>query len=460
MYSLSSYAQTLSTKINKAYTAFEQNAQLKYGTLAFTVLNGNTGGVIFENRGRQGMATASTLKTITSAMAFQVLGNDYRYATRLHYSGTVDAQGVLHGHVVLVGSGDPTLGSDRYAMAKSNVLLDRWVAAIKKTGIRSVEGSVLADDGLFGKQEGPPRWVWQDMGSYYGAGISALNWMENKAALTFTVGSQVGDAARLQSVTPDLSYLQFVNHVRTGGKGTGDKVYPYIAPYGSVVQLEGTYGIDLKKTIEMAVPDAAYDVAFRLHDALEKAGIRVSDAPATAFGWKQSGKPFPQVNKLLDEYHSPALKDIVYWFNQKSINLYGEALLKTVAHVRGEDTETMTAAQWMASYWSDQLGFPKEELRIYDGSGLSPENRVTANAMAHILLAVKKEKWYKEYLESFPVYNDMRMKSGTIDGVMGYAGYHTHSSGVPLVFVVLVNNYTGSGATMRQQIFKLLDVLK
>lgn len=114
----------------------------------------------------------------------------------------------------------------------------------------------------------------------------------------------------------------------------------------------------------------------------------------------------------------------------------------------------------MADYWSERLGFPKGEMRVYDGSGLSPENRVTTKAMGKVLLAVRKEQWFQDYFDSFPTVNGLRMKSGTIDGVIGYAGYHTNKSGVPLVFVVLVNNYTGNSQSLRQHIFKLLDVLK
>lgn len=454
------YAQSLPDRLDKAYASLEQSAQLKHGSSAFTVLNGHTGEVVFDAHGQLGMATASTLKTITSATAFQLLGNDYRYKTSLRYAGTLDAKGELKGYIVLEGTGDPTLGSGRYTASRPETLIARWVSAIQAAGIRSIRGTVLADDRLFGGQQTPSRWVWQDMGSYYGAGVSSLNWMENKAELIFRPGASKGEAVSLLSVKPDLPYLRFVNKVTTGASGSGDKVYPYIAPYGSAVQLKGTYGIDLKKHIEMALPDAAYDVAWRLHEALVKAGISLSEAPTTAFAWQQSGKVFPNGTKLLDEYGSPPLKDIVYWFNQKSINLYGEALLKTMAHVQGKNTETLEAARSMADYWSERLGFPQGEMRIYDGSGLSPENRVTTRAMSKILFSVRKERWFQGYFDSFPTINGLRMKSGTIDGVIGYAGYHTNKAGVPLVFVVLVNNYTGSGQSMRQQIFKLLDVIK
>ena len=95
-----------------------------------------------------------------------------------------------------------------------------------------------------------------------------------------------------------------------------------------------------------------------------------------------------------------------------------------------------------------------------DGSGLSPENRVTTNVLARILLAAKKEPWFASFFESLPVYNGMKMKSGTIGGVLGYVGYQTTKDGTPLVFALLVNNYQGTATPMRQQMFRLLDNLK
>lgn len=453
-------AQAIPEKLALAYERFSKLPALAHGLSSITVVHAQTGEVLFTANGDLGLATASTLKIVTAATAYQLLGPDFRYKTQLLYAGNIDAQGTLNGYIILKGSGDPTLGSDRYEKARPDALLASWVSAIKTAGIRAVSGTVLADDRLFGGQQTPPRWVWQDMGSYYGAGLSALNWMENKAQLRFQAADRVGAGTQLLSTKPDLPYLQFANNVLTGERGSGDKVYPYAAPYASLVTLTGTYGIDLKKGIEMALPDAAYDVAWRLKQALERAGIKVSDAPATAMEWEQSQKNVPGRTRLLHEHVSPPLREIVYWFNQKSINLYGEALLKTVAHIQGKPTETLDAAQFMANYWCERVRSPRQAMKIYDGSGLSPENRVSTKTMAAILASVKKEKWFDGYFDSFPIYNGLRMKSGTIDGVMGYTGYHTNAQNVPMVFSVMVNNYAGSSQAMRQQLFKLLDALK
>jgi len=454
-----SYAQSLEQKINIAYQQFESNPNLKYGTASLTVLDAKTGSVIFSKNGNTGLATASTLKTITSAAAFYLLGADYTYQTELYYTGQV-VDGILNGDIVIKGSGDPSLGSDRFEQTKESLLLTQWTHAIVNAGIKKINGSIIGDDLLYGGQKAGPRWIWQDLGSYYGAGISGLNWRENLVDVHILPGRQVGAVTTLQSTVPNVSYLKIVNESTTGSPGSGDKVYPYSAPYSSLIYLRGTYGIDLKKPIQIALPDAAYDAALRLQLNLERQGVSVRQPATSGKLLKLSGKEVPSAGRTLFVHQSPTLKDLVYWFNQKSINLYGEALLKTIAQQKGSVLDTDDAADTMRDFWVNKLGLEKGSMRIFDGSGLSPENRVTTMAMAKILTSIKRESWFSDYYKSIPVYNGMKMKSGTIGGVLGYTGYQKASNGTELVFSLLVNNYEGTAYNMRQQMFRLLNALK
>ncbi|WP_345234110.1 D-alanyl-D-alanine carboxypeptidase/D-alanyl-D-alanine endopeptidase [Olivibacter ginsenosidimutans] len=452
-------AQSLQQKISAAYQKFENNPNLRHAVTSLTVLDARTGAVVFSKGGNIGLATASTLKTITSAAAYYVLGADYVYQTELFYTGDIQ-NGVLNGNIVIKGSGDPSLGSDRFDATKESILLNQWSDAIAKAGIQKINGSIIGDDLLYNGYTAGPRWIWQDLGSYYGAGTSGLNWRENLVDLHLKPGAQVGAAAVIQNTAPNIAYVKLVNEITTGPAGSGDKVYPYAAPYSSLIYLRGTYGIDFRKSVQLALPDPAYDAALRLQLALEGKGISVQQPATTAKLLHLSEKPMPNNTKLIWTHTSPKLSDLVYWFNQKSINLYGEALLKSIALKQHKDTETIEAASYLGDFWTNKLGLEKGTLRIYDGSGLSPENRVTTMAMARILSSIKKEPWFASYYKSIPTYNGMKMKSGTIGGVLGYAGYQKAANGTELVFSLLVNNYEGSANGMRQQMFRLLDVLK
>ena len=107
-------AQGLKDKMASAYQTFLDNGKLTNGIASLTVLDGKTGHVIFSDNAAIGLPTASTMKVITSITALDILGPDYTYKTRLAYTGHIDSLGVLNGDLIITGSGDPTLGSDRF----------------------------------------------------------------------------------------------------------------------------------------------------------------------------------------------------------------------------------------------------------------------------------------------------------------------------------------------------------
>lgn len=454
------FSQTISQKLEKAFSSLESDPQLKYATASLTVLNAQNGQVIFSGNGNTGLAPASTLKTVTSATAFHLLGADYTWKTTFGYSGTISANGTLTGDLILTGGGDPTLGSWRYADTKTEVLIRQWVKAVRESGIKEIKGRLIADDTLFGSQNLPPGWIWQDIGNYYGAGPNGLTWKENQFDLYLKPGARAGDPVILTRTDPAVPYLKIVNEVKTGQAGTGDNVYAYSAPYSNLIYLRGTYATDLKKVIAASLPDPAYELAFRLQDSLKKSGVQFSRPPITGRQLQVEKESFLPVQKVLSVHTSPTLSEVVYWFNQKSINLYGEHLLKTLAIQKGKEPETAEGVKEVQSFWKTRLGIEEGALNVVDGSGLSPGNRITTMTMANILLSVKKEPWFKSYFDSFPVYNNMKMKSGSINDVIAYAGYQTGSSGTPFVFSIIINNYQGSSASVRQKMFSVLDNLK
>lgn len=453
-----SFAQTTAQKIERAYKGLVNDEQAKYATTSLCVLDANTGKVIFANNENVGLATASTLKTITSATAFYTLGKDFRYETKLSYTGNITADGILKGDIIITGSGDPTLGSWRYEQSKENNILNQWVAAIKAAGIKKIEGSVISDDSTFGTSTIPTGWIWQDIGNYYGAGSGSICWRENQFDIQLKAGASVGEPAEIVKTIPQTPYIQLVNELKTGASGTGDNAYGFLAPYSNIGYLRGTWGMGIKKTgISLALPDAAFDAAYRLQDTLKRLSIEcgknASSTRLLALEHKQIGNE----QKPLLSIFSPTLSQIVYWFNKKSINLYGEQLLKTIAYQQGKEASTKNGARAAIDFWTGK-GIDKNALNMIDGSGLSPGNRITTMAMASILFQAQKEEWFSDYLNSFPTYNGMSIKSGNINDVTAYAGYYTDKNGNKYVAVININNYSGSGIS--KKLFQVLDALK
>ena len=460
LFFLSATSQTISQRIARAYSVFENDPQLKYASASLTVLNALNGETIFSKNGNTGLAPASTLKTITSATAFHLLGADYTWKTTLGYSGTITADGTLQGNLILKGDGDPSLGSGRYDHTKADRVMKQWVEAIRHSGIKAIKGRLVADDTLFGSQNRPSGGIWQDIGNYYGAGPNGLSWRENQFDLIFKPGAKAGDPVTLVRTNPAMSYLKIVNEVKTGKAGSGDNVYAYSAPYTNLIYLRGTYGIDLKKVIAASIPDPAFEIAFHLQDTLKSLGLHFSLPAITGRQLMIEKESILPAQKIISVHTSPSLNEIVYWFNQKSINLYGEHLVKTMALQQGKAPETAAGMDVLKEFWNKKLGLDEASMNVADGSGLSPGNRITTMTMATILQSAKKEPWFKSYFDSFPVYNNMKMKSGSINDVLAYTGYETTASGTPLVFSIIINNYNGSSSSVRQKMFKVLDVLK
>ncbi|WP_439696769.1 D-alanyl-D-alanine carboxypeptidase/D-alanyl-D-alanine-endopeptidase [Mucilaginibacter sp. AW1-7] len=452
------YAQDLQSRLSAAFGRLQADSQCRYASLSLTVLDAKTGEQVFAANPNMGLATASTLKTITSITAFNVLGADFRYQTQLGYNGEIAADGTLNGDIIIKGSGDPTLGSWRYEQTKEAHVLALMADALKTAGIKKINGRIIGDDSIFGTQSIPEGWIWQDIGNYYGAGTSGLCWRENQFDIKLRTGA-VGNPIGVSYTVPNVSYLTFKSELVNGSAGSGDNAYAFLPVGSKVMYLRGSYAIDKdKKSISAATPDAAYDAALRLSDTLKKLGIAVGFDPESVATLTAKGLKLPLITKNLTAIPSPPLSRIIYWLNQKSINLYAEQLLKTIAWKQGRKPTTTNGVEEVQKFWQAR-GIDASSMNIYDGSGLSPGDRVSTNTMARILQSAKKESWFPDLYESLPVYNDMKMKSGSINSVLCYAGYQTHN-GRELCFAIMVNNFSGSSKGIKERMFRVLDVLK
>ncbi len=451
-------AQTLQSKLQSAFDRLQQDSQCKYASVSLTVLDVKTGETVFAANPNMGLATASTLKVITSTTAFNILGKDFQYQTQFGYTGTIDPSGTLNGDIIIKGAGDPTLGSWRYEGHKENEVLNQMVTAMQKAGIKKVNGRVIGDDSIFGSQSIPDGWIWMDVGNYYGAGTSGLTWRENQFDIKFKTGHVDSPISVLRTV-PVMPYLSFKSELLNAPSGTGDDAYAYLPVGGKLMYLRGTYAQDQeKKSISAAIPDPAYDAAYRLADTLQRIGIMVSGGAESTGTLTAKQQPTPQISQNLTTILSPPLSKIVYWLNQKSINLYAEQLLKTIAWKSGKQPTTDNGVEVEQDFWKAR-GIDPHSLNVVDGSGLSPGDRVTTLTMATVLKSAKGTDWFPDFYESLPTYNNMKMKSGSILNVLTYAGYQTHN-GRELCFSIMVNNFSGSSKGVKEKIFRVLDELK
>lgn len=452
-------AQSIPNRIQTAVHHFTADEQMRHAITSITVLDKRTGKIVYSLNKDVGLAPASCQKTITAASSFYMLGTDFHYRTELLYTGNI-SDGTLNGNLLIRGGGDPMLGSWRYHSTEMAVILRQWVNAIKQAGIRKINGRIIGDASAFDTQMPPNGWIWQDMGNYYGAGTSGLCWNENQYDLHLLPGDHPGDPVKIIGMKPAVSQLKFINELRTGKPGSGDQTYIYTAPYSHIAYLRGSAPQDDKKfSVSGAVPDPALFCAASLKSSLQQAGITTTSTPTTTRLLKLQDESENLAGKTLFTYQSPGLDSIIFWFLHRSINLYGEQLVKTIALHAGITVCTDTGVAIEKRFWKNK-GIDPAAINIIDGSGLSPGNRVTSAAMARILYFVSREKWYQTYYDCLPVIHQTRMKSGHINDVCSYAGYLTAGDGTPLIFSFIVNNYTGATSVVKQKMFRVIDEMK
>jgi serine-type D-Ala-D-Ala carboxypeptidase/endopeptidase (penicillin-binding protein 4) len=457
-----SFAQiTTNQKLQKAFQQFEADSQLKHAISSLYVINAKTGEVVFDKNSQVGLAPASTQKIITAATAFELLGKDFRYNTSLFFMTNGFRNNIEQTIIIVNGSGDPTLGSPRYSVTSGSVIINKWINAIKKKmKNRVLEGIRLDDINTGDISSVPGGYIWDDIGNYYGAGSSWINWRENQYDISFKSGNTTYPADII-SVEPDQEQVNFRSLVRAGEKGSGDNAYIYCPPYGKEAVIKGTIPPDQKKfTISGAMPDPAFTLGITLRNELLLHSIKI-DSTVFTLRTKDVNDGFIPPYEYIDEsvHYSPSLDSIIYWFLKKSINLYGEALIKTFAYEKKGFGSTDSGVVIVKDFWK-QKGIDENELNISDGSGLSPQNRVTTHAQVEILKYAKAKDWFPYFYNALPEYNGMKMKSGSIKDVKAYCGYQKAGDGNEYIFSFLVNNFNGASSTVVNKMYKVLDVLK
>ncbi len=248
-------AQGVSERLSAVVEVLKADPQMKHAILGLSVVKTATGEKVFEINAQFGLAAASCQKTITSAASMEILGPQYRYKTVLGYDGEI-LNGVLNGNLYVTGSGDPSLGSWRYDSTKEEKIWERWIQALKEAGITKINGNLVGIDSKWEKETIPGGWIWDDIGNYYGAGTSALNWRENQYDLIMSSGPELNSKVSIIQTRPQPYNVTLENEVRTAAKGTGDNTSIYLAPYALKGFVRGTIPVDEKAfTVSGSFPD-------------------------------------------------------------------------------------------------------------------------------------------------------------------------------------------------------------
>lgn len=444
--------QSLSERIEKSITQLERDSQFEHAIISLYIIDGKTGRSVFEKNTQIGLAPASCQKVVTSAAAFELLGKEYQYKTFIKIGRSNDSTRLL-----IDASGDPTMGSWRWESTKMDNVYKNILAALKKNNITFLGSDVLINNNSFTHQPVPDGWVWQDIGNYYGAGAWPFNWHENQYELALISSNTERGPVTIKSFDPVSAEMPVSNYITTGKKGSGDNAYIYSAPYNSTAFATGTIPPGQNNfTISGSMPDPGKVFIKGLRTYLLQNNIAISEGSNARFLSQEiSNTPVETIYTVT----SPPFDSINYWFLKKSVNLYGEAFVKTIAYEKATTGATDTGVAIIKDFWS-RNGIEKSALNIIDGSGLSPANRVTTNALVKVLQYAKGKTWLSSFYNALPEMNGIKMKDGYIGGVRSYTGFVKSKSGVEYIFSFIVNNFDGNPGTVREKMWKVLDLLK
>ncbi len=461
--------------LNIALNTLRYDKDMKNAGIGFYAIDINTGEVLSSYNENLSLTPASVQKLITTATALEYLGPEFKFETKLEYTGYIDKQTqILYGNLIITGGGDPTLGSKYFTVTSTHLFLDVWAETISNLGIKYINGNIIGDARLYGYAIVPPTWSWEDIGNYFGAGPCGLSIYDNFYTLYFNTGSTVGDKTEIVKVEPEIPGMTFDNQV-TSDAIYSDRSYIFGAPYTYFRYIQGELPLNKTKYKDKgSIPDPAYYAAYEFKKKLKAYGI--NSGKATTFRLSPELEYLDTVQHILSYLiKSPALKDIIARTNFRSINFFAEHLFKHSQLKACNFDLSKTDNNFVENFWS-RKGVNTSGIRIYDGSGLSKYNTVTAKGLASILLYMKKRSKYSEvYYESIPVVgkngtvknickgsnavDNMRAKSGSIKSVRAYAGYVTAKSGRSVAFSLIINNYNGSSSNTGRKMEKLMAAI-
>ncbi|MDR1645239.1 MAG: D-alanyl-D-alanine carboxypeptidase/D-alanyl-D-alanine-endopeptidase [Tannerellaceae bacterium] len=462
--------------------AIEQFLRHKYmqgASFSFVARDVHSGEILYASDAGRRMTPASVLKLVTTATALELLGAEYRFTTTLEYDGTI-ANGILRGNLYIKGSGDPTLGSSHFASDRGseapgrNTFIASWIDALRKHGIRQITGSVIADESIFDSEGVSMKWMREDLGSYYGAGCYGLSVFDNLYSLSVHTGAP-GSRPEIVSCRPAIPGLRFHNYL-TSAPVTTDSSFITGLPFSNDRYLYGALPANRRHfPLRGDIPDPPLFLAQYLHECLQQEGIRVKGGPSCFRLLQQANKWPATERKTLTTTYSPPLREIIRITNQRSHNLYAEALLKALGatQYRPKPGEVISSTgkglEVVRAHWQEK-GFDAS-LWMSDGSGLAISNKVTAASICELLAYMATEARQGEvFVASLPraglegtvagilkdsaLQGKARLKSGGMSRVRTYAGYITRENR-PCAVALFAQDYS---CTM-QEITKEIEIL-
>jgi D-alanyl-D-alanine carboxypeptidase/D-alanyl-D-alanine-endopeptidase (penicillin-binding protein 4) len=407
-------------------------AQKKYNTkgLAVAIVNMDNDSFYLKINENEPMNPASVTKLVTGSAAYELLGLNFQFSTKVYINGTYDRDsGIVHGGLCIVGGGDPGFTAERIWL---------FTQHLYHLGIRKINGDIIIDDSFFDSVAIGPGFGEDSSSRAYQPLINALPASFNTVAVHTRTGSVPGGPV-IVDIFPKIQGITVTSTAKvaaSGKKNTLD-IITLGTSKGTNVVIKGDLPIG-------ETPRYAYRKVWQTWQTFGGALLtQLSES-----GIKCSGGIINQVTPDSLKKQTP-----FYVFTSQSINQYvnemfkyssnftAEMLFKTIAAVQDSGVGTWNAASNVVSQWWQVAKLPGTPV-IKNGSGMGNLNRLSAFQITSLLGHVWNQKVYlPEYLSALcvagidgtlksrfknsPIKGLIRGKTGTLNdyGVSTLAGY-------------------------------------
>jgi D-alanyl-D-alanine carboxypeptidase/D-alanyl-D-alanine-endopeptidase (penicillin-binding protein 4) len=418
------------------------------------------GDTLYNLNSQRMQVPASTQKLLTSAVAAERLGWDFRYTTKIYTTGTLSEGGDLDGDLIVVSNGDPTINPrhpDRWGA------FDAWARELYAKGIRRVGGHLIGDDNAFAEPGYGFGWAWDDLVTGYGAAVGALQYNENQIELMLLPGPQAGDRAILSQSPPGGGML--LDHgITTVAAGQPSRITVERIPGSAMLKISGEVATDSAPITQFAaVPNPTAFYLNALRATLERHRILVGGNTLDIDD--QRVKPDYSRASLVLEDQSPSLDAVIDVCLKWSRNEYAETMLRSLAFSSpaapevGAAEATAEAGLAVVNETLLKWGVKPESYIARDGSGLSRNDYLAPDALINLLTQLWRDDRHREKFQATlpqsatsgsltnrmkdtPAAGRVWAKTGSMSNVRSLAGYVMTLDNEPLAFAIIVNGFT------------------
>ena len=406
--------------ITTLLTEARASTALAGAAIGFCLINAEGEAVLAEDA-ETAFIPASSLKTLTTATALEILGPDFRFTTELKSAAPIK-DGVIQGDLVIIGGGDPMLSVDD---------LKDWAADLKLRGLVRVAGGIRGDASVFPGSLYGDFWNWGDIGNGYGSGVAGLNLNHNRYTIMFCAGAALGSPASILGTEVEIPGVVWNNEVTTAAPDSGDGLVIHGGETTSLIHLRGTVPLGAAKfQVNGAVPDPAGFAVHQFRRALQEVGIQLgAGSPSMA----------PPAHSLL-QHSSPPLIEIITSIHASSDNHETECVFRMLGVKAAKPSAEVIREHWKAR------GLEFIGLRMEDGCGLARADFIRPLDLARLQLLAGQGPQGAAYKASLLSQDGLRWKGGAMSGVRTFTGYVTGKSGTEYCFAFMVNHYTDGKA--------------